>query len=255
MNKITNVLILTFCLFMTACSNKNDELQPETPIQFSKHDFTIVFGGLSTIPFTGGGDVYELDASNPEVLGEFGIDIETHRLLINPAKVGVSTLNILDVNSGNTVTLNITVENFYISFKIKEIEGDNTNEFFQINNDIRFIRNVDNTKPVKVIFHDPTNFYSPYTRAEGYFNIERSDANVFTMTFSLQGVENTEIETFEYTMGGDGAYLSIFNKVFDFNWSEVDSSRSAPPIEYKMTLTNNTNGCKITCLLQPLKFD
>lgn len=248
--------MLTICLVVAACSSNNDEPATLSPIHFSKQDYTIVYGGSSGIPFTGGGDVYKLEASNPEVLGKFGIDIETHQLIINPAKIGESTLNIIDINTGNTVTLYITVENFYISFKIKEIEGVNTNKFFQIKNDIRFIRDEDNTKPVKIIYHDPTDLYRPLTRAEGFFNIDRSDENIFTMSFSLQGVESEEIETFEYTMGGDGGYMNIFNSIFGFNWNEsVDLSRSIPPIEYKMILTDNSNGCKITCLLQPLKFD
>lgn len=250
--------MLTICLVMAACSSHNDEPETIFPIQFSKPDYTIVYGGSSGIPFTGGGDVYKLEASNPEVLGKFGIDIETHHLIINPAKTGESTLKIIDVNAGNTVTLNITVEDFYLTFKIVEIEGTNTNRFFTLEMpcSIRFIRNDDNTKPVKVIWSDPTDFHKPKTRAEGFFDISRTDTNIFTMTLSLQGVESEQIETFEYTMGGGPGYMNIFNSIFDFKWNEnVDSSRSIPPIDYKMILTDNSNGCKITCLLQPLKFD
>ncbi|MDE7345897.1 MAG: hypothetical protein K2N48_04045 [Muribaculaceae bacterium] len=95
--------------------------------------------------------MYKLEVSTPEVLGKFGIDIETHHLIINPAKIGESTLNIIDVNAGITVTLDITVVDYYLSFKIEDIEGTNTNEFFKTDNYIRFIRNEDNTKPVKIM--------------------------------------------------------------------------------------------------------
>ena len=249
--------MLTICLVMVACSNHNDEPEAISPIQFSKRDYTIIYGGSNGIPFTGGGDVYKLEASNPEVLGKFGIDIETHNLIINPAKTGESTLNIIDVNAGNSVTLNITVEDYYLPFKIEEIEGTNNNKFFTTETScrIRFIRNEDNTKPVKITWLIPWKFQS-VTRAEGFFDISRSETNIFTMTLSLQGVESEEIETFEYIMGGDGGYMNIFNSIFGFNWNEsVDLSRSTPPIEYKMILTDNSNGCKITCLLQPLKVD
>ena len=247
--------MLSICLVMAACSSHGDEPETISPIQFSKRDYTIVYGGSNGIPFTGGGDVYKLEASNPEVLGKFGIDIETHHLIINPAKTGESTLSIVDVNAGNTVTLDITVVDFYLSFKIEDIEGTNTNEFFKSDNYIRFIRNKDNTKPVKIVFQNHMDFRLE-TVAEGFFNIDRSETNIFTMTLSLQGVKSEKIETFEYTMGGDGGYMNIFNSIFEFNWNEsVDLSRSTPPIEYKMILTDNSNGCKITCLLQPLKFD
>ena len=153
------------------------------------------------------------------------------------------------------VTLDITVVDFYLSFKIEDIEGTNTNEFFKSDNYIRFIRNEDNTKPVKIIFQNHMDFRLK-TVSEGFFNIDRSETNIFTMTLSLQGVKSEKIETFEYTMGGDGGYTNIFNSIFGFNWNEsVDLSRSTTPIEYKMILTDNSNGCKITCLLQPLKFD
>ena len=255
MNKIISTLMLTICLVMAACSSHGDEPETVSPLQFSKRDYTIVYGGSSRIPFTGGGDVYKLEASNPEVLGQFGIDIETHRLIINPAKTGKSTLNIVDVYAGNTVTLDITVVDYYMSFKIEDIEGTNTNKFFKSGIDIRFIRNEDNTKPVKIVFQNHMNFRW-VTVAEGFFNIDRSETNIFTMTLSLQGVESEQIETFEYTMGGDPGYMNIFNSIFDFKWNEnVDSSRSTPPKDFKMILTDNSNGCKITCLLQPLKFD
>lgn len=252
MKKIIISLLLIASLLMTACSNHSDEPETTSPIQFNKRDYTIVYGGSSGIPFTGGGDVYKLEASNPEVLGKFGIDIETHNLIINPAKTGESTLKIVDVNAGNTVTLNITVVDYYMSFKIEDIEGTNTNKFFQINNEIRFIRDEDNTKPVKIVFHNNMDFRL-VTVAEGFFNIYRSDENIFTMTFSLQGVESEEIKAFEYTMGGDGGYMNFFNNIFEFNWNEM--SRSIPPSKYKMILTDTSNDCKITCLLQPLKFD
>ena len=254
MSKFTNIFIMTFCLVFIACSNHNDELETVSPIQFSKQDYTIVYGGSNGIPFTGGGDVYKLEASNPDVLGKFGIDIETHHLIINPAKTGESSLNIVDVNAGNTVTLDITVVDYYLSFKIEEIEGMNTNKFFATETAcrIRFIRNEDNTKPVKITWLNPMKFQSE-TRAEGFFDISRSETNIFTMTLSLHGVESEKIETFEYTMGGDGGYMNIFNSVFEFNWNDL--SRSIPPREYKMTLTDNSNGCKITCSLQPLKVD
>ncbi|MDE6523659.1 MAG: hypothetical protein K2L17_12640 [Muribaculaceae bacterium] len=238
-----------------ACSSNGDEPETVSPMQFSIRDYTIVYGGSSRIPFTGGGDVYKLEASNPEVLGKFGIDIETHQLIINPAKTGESTLNIVDVNTGNTVTLDITVVDFYLSFTIQDIEGSNNNVYFQLGNHIRFIRNEENTKPVEIVFQNHVNFKLS-TIAEGHFDIERSDDNIFTMTFSLQRPKSEKIETFEYTMGGDGGYMNIFNSIFEFNWKEsVNLSRSTPPIEYKMILTDNSNGCKITCLLQPLKFD
>lgn len=250
--------MLIICLEMSACSSHDDEPESVSPMQFSKRDYTIIARGSNGIPFTGGGDVYKLEASNPEILGKFGIDIETHTLIISPVKAGVSTLNIIDVDNGTTVTLNITVEDYYLPFKIIEIEGTNTNKFFtlEIPCSIRFIRNDDNTKPVKVVWKNPSNFNKPMTKAEGFFDISRSDTNIFTMTLSLQGVASEQTETFEYTMGGDGEYMKFFDRLFDFNWDpSIASSRSSQPRVINMILTDNSNGCRITCEFQPLKFD
>ncbi|MDE5632178.1 MAG: hypothetical protein K2I54_05140, partial [Muribaculaceae bacterium] len=63
-----------------------------------------------------GGGVYELTASNPEVLGKFGIDVETIRLLINPASVGESSLVITDVLASTTVTLRVKLHVLFNSF-------------------------------------------------------------------------------------------------------------------------------------------
>ena len=60
---------------MASCSN-GDEPNAVTPINFEKRDYTIMFGKGAVIPFTGGSGVYELTASNPEVLGKFGIEME-----------------------------------------------------------------------------------------------------------------------------------------------------------------------------------
>lgn len=167
MNKIFNVIMLLTCLFITACSGDN-EPDAITPIHFEQRDYTIMFGKGAVIPFTGGSGVYELTASNPEVLGKFGIEMEApnHSLYIQPGKTGESYLTIKDVKAETTVTLHFIVEDFYLSFRIDEIDGINTNEFFEVGREIRFIRDEDNTKPVKVIWYNNMTF-QPMIVGEG----------------------------------------------------------------------------------------
>lgn len=244
--------IFIACLFVTACGD-DDEPVEVTPIHFEKKDYTIEFGKGAVIPFTGGGGVYELTASNPEVLGRFGIEIEApnHSLYVQPAKTGESYLTIKDVRAESTVTLHFTVEDFCLSFRIDEIEGKNTNEFFDVGRWIRFIRNEDNTKPVKVVRQQ--NMTSQLmTVGEGLFDIKRSDTNIFTMEFSLHDKENEEFALYEYVMSGDWEYMSMFDSIFDFGWEKlvVSSSKTQPVKTIKMILTDKANGCKITCLLE-----
>ncbi|MDE6549039.1 MAG: hypothetical protein K2L22_08575 [Muribaculaceae bacterium] len=254
MKKLILPFLFIVCLLMTACSTNNEpENEPEaiSPIHFNSRDYTIMFGVTGSIPFTDGGGVYEFEVGNPDVLGN--IDIETHQLLINPTKPGESTLTIIDVKAETAVTLNITVEDFYRSFKIVEVEGKNTNIFFQIQHRIRFIRNKDNTKPVKVVWTDPMDFRLR-TLGEGHFNIIRNENNTFIMRFSLHSPIEERPETFEYAIDWDWECMSLFEELFGFDWNKNAAlSRSEQPVrEYKMILTDTFNGCQITCLLQKI---
>lgn len=254
MNKILNLIVLLSCLLTVACSS--DEPDAITPIHFEKSDYTVMLGKGAAITFTGGSGDYELTASNPAVLGRFGIDIEApnHRLYVQPAQVGVSDLTIKDLKGQTAVTLHFVIEDFYLSFSVRQIEGTNTNEFLKEGREIRFIRNRDNTKPVKVVWYDNISF-SPVDVADGFFNIDRSDTNIFTMRLSLHHSdgEDSALYDYEYTMGGDGAYMTIFDSVFDFGWDKSiasQMSRSQPVNRIQMILTDKSNGCKITCQLE-----
>lgn len=254
MNKIFNIVMLLTCLFTTAC-NDNNEPDTVTPIHFEKNDYTVMYGKGAVIPFTGGGGVYELTASNPDVLGRFGIEMEApnHSLYIQPARTGESYLTIKDKKADATVTLHFTVDDFYMSFRIDEIEGTNVNEFFDVGREIRFIRNEDNTKPVKVIWHQ-NNTFRPMTIGEGLFDIIHSDTNIFTLEFSLHfdKGEDSSVYDYAYVLGGDGEYMTMFNSVFDFGWVKnitSNSSRSQPVKRIEMTMTDKDNDCKIRCHL------
>lgn len=254
--------MLLTCLLITACGDGNVQDGPDgvAPISFSARDYTIMYGRGASIPFTGGSGVYELTASSPEVLGRFGIEAEAprRRLYIQPARAGESYLTIRDVRTDVVVTLHFTVEDFYLSFRIDEIEGENTNKFFEKDRRIRFIRNEDNTKPVKVVWHQNMT-YRLMTVGEGQFDIIRSDANIFTMTFSLHYSDGNDsaLYDYEYTMSGDGEYMSLFDSVFGFGWKAdaASSSRSQPVRNIKMILTDKNNGCKITCGLEQWQIE
>lgn len=254
MNKIFNVIMLMTCLFITACSDNDEPKVPDTvtPITFGKSYYTIMFGQETLIPFTDGGGDYVLTASNPEVLGKFGIDMETNsRLCIQPAKAGESYLTIKDVKTETTVILHFTVEDFYLPFVIEKIEGTNTNDFFVVGATIKFIRNDDNTKPIKIEKSRPVTFEIEKI-AEGMFNITRSDTNIFSMEFSLHHKSDEEFALYEYTMGGNGEYMTMFDSIFDFGWEKNVaslSSKSQPVQRIEMILTDKNNGCKITCSL------
>lgn len=240
--------LLIASIFTAACS-ENDE--PEIhPIRFSQQDYTIRFGIRSNIGFVDGGGVYELTASNPDVLGEFYIDNDVSSLVVFPKSIGESSLTIKDVIANSSVTLNITIENFYLSFIVDKIEGENTNHYLSVGNEIRFIRDDDNTKQLEVYRLDHLTHKEEYV-ADGFFEIDKSETNIFSLNMALHHNPTEELEGFSYTMGGDWEYLNMFDKYFEYNWDKSIASKSQPVKRINMILTDSFNGCKISCSLQP----
>lgn len=248
MTKLIIPFLFITCLFIVSCDSNND---PEIyPIRFGHTDYTVRVGVRSSISFVDGGGAYELTASNPDVLGKFYIDDDTRTLIVIPAAKGESTLTVTDVKTNTPVTLKFTVEDFYLSFMVTEISGDNTNPYLKEGNEIRFIRDEENTKQIKIMYKDNlTNEMKCI--ATGYFDIERSSTNIFTLNMMLHSRHGEEFEGFSYTLGGDGIYLSMFDKYFEYDWGNSIASKSLPIQRITMIMTDSFNNCKISCSLQP----
>lgn len=243
------VLVLSFLLVSCDSSDDIDDIEVH-PIRFEQSDYTIRFGITSHISFVNGSGMYELTASNPDVLGDFYMDVDNRVLIVRPSKVGKSTLTITDVITNTSVTLDFTVEDFYLSFRVSEIEGDNHNPYLSVGNEIRFIRDEENSRMMKVMMQNKVT-YDVKCIAYGNFDIERSESNIFTLNMALHSQHIEELETFSYTMSGDKEYMAMFEKYFDYKWEHLITSRSQPVKQIKMILTDHFNGCKISCSLQP----
>lgn len=248
MTKLIIPFLFITCLFIVSCDSNND---PEIyPIRFGQTDYTIPAGTRSSISFVDGGGVYELTASEPNVLGKYYIDDDTKTLIIIPTAKGESTLTVTDVKTNTPVTLKFTVEDFYLSFMVAEISGDNTNPYLKERNEIRFIRDEENSKQIKIMYQDNLT-YEMKCIATGHFDIERSTTNIFTLNMMLHSHHGEEFEGFSYTLGGDGEYLNIFDKCFEYGWDNNIASRTLPMKWITMIMTDSFNNCKISCVLQP----
>ena len=247
-NKIVLSLLCAICLFTISCGN--DDVPEIYPIRFGQTDYTIRVGVGYSISFVDGGGVYELTASNPDVLGKFYIDDDTQTLIVIPTAKGESNLTVTDVKTNTPVTLKFIVEDFYLSFMVTEISGDNTNSYLKGRNEIRFIRDEENTKQIKIMYQDNLT-YEMKCIATGYFDIERSTTNIFTLNMMLHSHHGEEFEGFSYTLGGDGEYLSMFDKYFEYGWDNSIASRALPMKRITMIMTDSFNNCKISCVLQP----
>lgn len=244
------IILFLFIVNLLMVSCGNDDEQDIYPIRFEQQEYTVRFGVGTNINFMDGGGVYELTASNPEVLGKFYIDNDVHSLFVFPKGVGESCLTITDVRANRSVTLKFTVENFYLSFDVDEIEGKNTNPYLKVGAAIIFNRDDNNTKQLEILWKDNLT-HKWKCMGYGVFDIERSETNIFTLNMALHYNSSEELETFSYTLGGDGEYLNLFDKSFKFNWDKSIASKSQPVRRIQMILTDRFNGCKITCSLQP----
>lgn len=249
MNKFILITSLLISCFLTAACD-NDDTSELSPIQFEQRDYKVRMGIITSIPFVGGGGTYELAASNPDILGQFYIDATRHELVVLPAGTGESTLTITDTLTETSVTLRFTVENFYISFIVNKIDGNNTNPYLSVGNEIRFIRDEANSRQVMIMYRDNLAYEMKY-RADGWFDIERSDTNIFTLQLRLHTRTDETSQTFTYTMGGDSRYLSIFEAYFGYDWDKSIASKSQPVQQVEMILADEPGDCRISCLLQP----
>ena len=111
MTKLIIPFLFITCLFIVSCDSNSD---PEIyPIRFGQTDYTIRFGVRPSISFVDGGGLYELTASNADVLGKYYIDNDTKTLIVIHTAKCESTLTVTDVKTNTSVTLNFTVEDYY----------------------------------------------------------------------------------------------------------------------------------------------
>ena len=108
MKKLIAPFVLILSLLIVSCGN--DDEPDIYPIRFEQQDYIVRWGIGTSISFMDGGGVYELTASNPEVLGNFYIDNDVHSLFVFPKSVGESYLTITDILANSAVTLKFTVE-------------------------------------------------------------------------------------------------------------------------------------------------
>ena len=250
MKQLKLILFALLSLLVVSCGNDGNNEPEIAPIRFAQQDYTIRMGVTSFIDYYDGGGLYELSVGNPNVLGECSIDAANHRLSVSPKGMGESTLTVKDILANSSVTLKFTVTNFYLSFSIIEIEGANNNPCLNTDGEIRFIRNADNTKSVELFTLDHMTNKEALV-GEGNFDMIR-DGYIYKLRMDLQSPESDSFKSFEYRLGGDAEYLTIFNLYFDFGWDKQPQSKSLPAKQICMIMTDESNGCQITCKMLPL---
>lgn len=250
MKRLFIPFMLIACLLMTACNSNSDSddvtsKEPEVKaIQFSQQDYSIVYGGWSSISYFYGGEVYKVEVGNPEVIGRTAIDIERHRLMLFPIALGESTVTIEDVNTNQSVTINIKVTNIHMYFHVNTIEGTNNNPYITQGCKLQLIRTCEDKKMVRIVSPD-----NHSTIAEGLFDMIKGKTE-YTLEMSLHGSESEEPQQFRYSVKANDPVFSLYNQSFAHEYQQMPTNRaSQQPQKLYMELTDMSTGCKITTML------
>lgn len=224
---------------MTACS-KDDVY----PIRFAQQYYTIKDLVTTSIFYVDGGGVYEVEIGNPSVIERARIDVEYKMLVVTPKATGESTITIKDTKTESTVILNITVTDFYLGFKVNEINGENNNPYISRDCEIRYIRTPGNTKKLRIVAYDNLSNKEEVI-ADGFFDMIKGDKE-FILEMSLHNGEKEGLESFSYFVKGNDAISYMFSHCFEFGWEESHESRSLPVQRVNMDLTEINNDCLIS---------
>lgn len=238
MKKYMMWFLAVLCMTVaSSCKHDEDEVYP---IRFGVNDVTIMMGVRNVISFVDGGGVYKVAVSDSTVLGVPTVNARDKAIFITPLSTGSATLTVTDVRAKADVTLNVTVENFRMVYKINDIKGENTNTYVSNQDELWFVKSDGNGRTLKVVRDG-----SPV--AVGKFDITMGETEA-TMTMELNGVgadAGQEAEVHVYKMNATTNMFDIFNVYFEFKWEKLPLYQSVQPIESSMELTDTGNGCVI----------
>lgn len=244
MKKTIITLISIVCFLMTACTKDNE---PETfGIRFGRQNYTVRNLVSTTISFVDGGGKYEVEIENPAIIENAEIDAENKTLKIIPKTTGESKIKIKDIRADYVVTLNITVTDFYLAYKVMQIFGENYNSYITVDSDIRYIRTADNRNAIQIVAIDGYSGEEKIIAYGGFDITKRNDK--FILEMSLHKNENEELELFSYSVEGHYGVFNLFNRYFEFGWTDVEESRDHVET-INMDLTDLNNGCTINTIL------
>lgn len=247
-NKLIFPILLIINIFITGCSENEPEIYP---IRFNQQNYTVMLGQITYISYVDGSGVYDVEIENQDIIGNAYINTQNYSLVITPAATGKSTITVKDIKTDTTVTLNITVTDFYLSFKVETIDGNNVNPYIDLNSEIQFVRTVEGKRLLRIVNTDDTDNQQK-TVANGTFDMVKED-NVFILKMSLDHNVINELKLlFTYSVKGTQTVYDVFNHYFDYNWEKYSLPRSYMPMQvHIMNLTDIDNDCTISTKLLP----
>ncbi|MDE7451763.1 MAG: hypothetical protein K2M52_00350 [Paramuribaculum sp.] len=225
---------------LTSC--KDDKETPPIPLEFENSDYTIRSNIATLISFKNGSGKYEVEVSDPRILGAPFVNINDHSVYVCPISTGNSTLTVRDLVTGTENTIGIAVTELYFEFFVSIVREGVPHPGIEVGDELRFIRTSLGKRVLEL--------------RRGNAVIQRGKFDIILgkkplMEFYLwddpdHDEYSTPDYTYTYLMGGSSSVFILFNKGFDFNWDKIiDCRGSAHAGPMLLRLTDETTKLEI----------
>lgn len=242
MKNLLYILSALCLIVLPSCSDDDEDKVPVLPAEFPTQDYTIRAGIATTISFAHGGGNYDIEVGDQNVLGKPYMNINGHSVYVLPLSTGKSTMTVKDLRTKTSTTVNITVVEMYMEFKITEIKEGNVTPDIQVGDELRFVRASGNKRKLEL-------WRGGTMIKEGKFDILMN--SIATMEFYFPDPDSDDDKDFiiyRYDMTGSPSIFVLFNKGFDFNWEKIVDCRGAVhPTPMIMRLTDKNTRADIVC--------
>lgn len=268
MNKLINPILLIMCLFVTACSNDNNENEPIAPFSLEKdyYEIRLERGGTSISVKNGSGDI-SLKIGDENILQAIYTKYNDNRedsrkghIILSGMQKGTTTLTIIDNVTKDVENVEVKVTDCYLAYGIAESNHPalkaNTTLFF-INNPAKdfyiFVKdNLHGTLYDRPIAKGSYEFFvtpDPKEQLQGIPGLR------LTLHADEEGsvTDNDATATsYDYQMMGNNHVFSVIQAYLGVDWEELfdnTHTKSPAPIDLTMTLAVPNTNYKITGVL------
>ena len=207
---------------LSSCDD--DEGKGILPMEFKSADYNIRTNIATLITFEHGSGKFDVNVSNPEVIGYPYVNNIGHHVYVCPVSTGNSTLVVKDLVTREEKTLELTVSELYFEFIVSKISEDIPNPGIEEGDELRFIQTADKKRILEIRRNDEV-------IKSGLFDVKygREFRMEFYMWDDPDHLPSAEPDhTYSYLM--DSSTLSVyilFYKGFGFQWDGFIDSRGA----------------------------
>lgn len=241
------VIAIVAASALTSCSDDKDN--PPVPLEFASTDYTIRTNIATMINFKNGSGRYEVEVSDPHILGAPFVNIHGHSVYVNPLSTGNSTLTVKDLGTGTETTIGVSVTELFFEFIVSNVREGVPHPDILKGDELRFIRTSDHKRVLELRRGDKV-------LKTGKFDIilgQKVKMEFYLWDDPNHAESDAPDATYSYLMSGSQSVFILFNKGFDFNWEKIIDCRGsshAGPMVLRLTDEATRYEIEANCELQ-----